>query len=542
MKNQHESTISLGGNSYPTTTADIMSMSKLDFEQADPRKLGDGSVVWTVTIEGQSSAKPDKMSTVLVKVTILDVNDNSPVFNPSKAVTSVPESMAVDSTVLTITVTDKDSSLNGRFNVNFQDQALEQTFCIRYTSDGQISIHNKKILDREERGFYSFVLEAEDEGSPPRTSKATVNITLLDVNDNTPEFTQSNINLVINENTPIGRIFYSLSAIDLDEGTNGAVQFHIVAGTTDDLFEVTTDGKLRVSKEINYEALNRSTYNLIIEGRDQGQPPCFSNTSVSITVINVNEHSPQFSHSDLVLRIPEGASTDYKVGRVRATDKDSMEQSRLTYYIKKPGFKPFRIDNTTGEIYTTSDTFDLEMGPQTYTLDVYVTDGGTPLSLEDNIQVNVTIMDRNEFPPTFNEPKYDVAVDLGTRVGSVITQIQATDADAGSFGIVQYSLSTPLSWLQIDADTGDVILSSKNVSLGVWNVTVKASDSGGMNDTAILSILVSLDETTDSTPTITKTASPTETEKTTTKAYAMSSSPITSQCSILTSFFIRLTS
>jgi hypothetical protein len=524
VKNERQSTIFKGGFSYPTTTADIVSMSKLDFEKADPRKLGDGSVVWTVTVEGQSSAKTDKKSIVIVNVTILDVNDNSPVFTPSKPVRSVPENMAVGSTVLIMSVTDKDSSLNGRFTVNFQDKALEQIFYIQYIMDGQIAIYNKKILDREERNSYRFVLEAKDEGSPPRTGKATVNITVLDVNDNRPEFTQSDINLEITENTPVGQTVYSLSATDLDEGTNGKIQFRIVEGMTDNLFEVTTDGKLRVSKEINYEALNTSTYTLIVEGRDQGHPPCFSNTSVSVTITDVNEHKPQFSHGDLVLRIPEDTQAHYRVGQVHATDKDSRDQGQLTYYIKTPGFIPFWINNKTGEIYTIQDTFDLEMGPQTYTLDVYVSDGGTPSSLENNIRVNVTIMDKNEFPPIFIQPKYHTTVDLGSPIGYVITQVKAIDADAGSFGIVQYTLTTPLSWIRIDANTGKVILSSRSVSLGVWNVTVKASDSGGMNDNATISIAVSLDETTDNTSTIAKTASPTQTVKT---PIITSSHPIT---------------
>lgn len=530
VRNQQESRISLGGSSYPTTTADIVSLSKLDYEQADPMKLqlSGGSVVWTVTVEGQSLAKTDQTSTTLVKVTILDLNDNSPVFVPSKAAMSVPENMAVGSTVIAISVADQDSSANGQFDVKFKDNVAEQTFSIFYISDG-IAVKNKKLLDREQKSFYSFVLVAVDRGSPSLTGEASVNITVLDVNDNTPKFTQSSLSLVTQENTPVGTTLSSLSATDPDLGVNGAVQFSVIGGTTNGLVELTADGIIRVAKPIDYESLSQYMYYLIIEARDNGNPARSSNISVSITVTNENEHNPQFNHSDMVWTIPEDAPTGYKVGQVHATDQDSVDQSRLVYFIKKPGSKPFHIDNQTGEIYTTQDTFDYEVGHRLYTLDVYVTDGGSPVSLEDNIQVNVTITDSNEFAPVFQQSWYRATVYLLTdRPGSIIGRVQATDGDAGSFGIIRYSLNSPLFFLQLTADSGEILWSNQTVNTGMWNVTIKATDIGGRKDTAVLTITV----TDAAPPTATVQTAPTTQKETTTgtttrKAPSTATTPMT---------------
>ncbi|XP_062513759.1 protocadherin-11 Y-linked-like isoform X2 [Corticium candelabrum] len=498
----------------PITTADIFTQTNLDYEQADPNKVSGGSVSWTLTIEGHSTSKPSQSATTLITVTILDLNDNSPTFSPTTATTAVPENMPIDSTVLTISVTDKDAAQNGQFSVNFRDQSMEQIFSIFYVSDG-ILIMNRKVLDREDVSLYSFVLEAVDMGDTPRTGSALVNITILDENDHTPRFTQSDIKLVANENSPVGMTLYSLTATDEDSGENRRVTYELVEGTTDGLFVVTSDGNIKVARHFNYENVTRFVYEFSVEARDNGMPPRSSNVTVVVSIANVNEHNPRFHHDDLVWWIPEDTPTGYRVGRVEATDMDTVDRNRLVYFINKPGLMPFRVDNKTGEIFTTRSDFDYELGPRVYTLNVYVTDGGLPTSRESNIQVNVTITDSNEFSPIFSQSQYVETIDLRVaHLSSVVARVRATDGDGGMYGVIHYSLSESSSFFQVNSASGDVILINSSLTVGVSeNISMIAFDLDGRNSSVTITFNVIISPTTWSsthTPsTLTQTVAPT---------------------------------
>ena len=87
-------------------------------------------------------------------------------------------------------------------------------------------------LDREDIPSYTFDIIAKDSGSPSKNSTVTVNVKVVDKNDNEPRFNQSSYSFDVSEaaqgNTVVGQVF----AEDKDEGLSGEVVYRITAGNT----------------------------------------------------------------------------------------------------------------------------------------------------------------------------------------------------------------------------------------------------------------------------------------------------------------------
>ena len=87
-----------------------------------------------------------------------------------------------------------------------------------------------KSLDREDIPFYTLVIQATDKGTPPLTETVTVNITLLDINDNSPQFTESSFSVIVSESLATGSRFLNITATDADIGDNALLTYSIMSG------------------------------------------------------------------------------------------------------------------------------------------------------------------------------------------------------------------------------------------------------------------------------------------------------------------------
>lgn len=86
-------------------------------------------------------------------------------------------------------------------------------------------------LDRENRSKYELTAEVRDQGSPPRTDHAVVDIQVLDANDNPPIFVEPVESIIeVLEEQPLGTEVVQVLAEDADENENGAITYEIVQG------------------------------------------------------------------------------------------------------------------------------------------------------------------------------------------------------------------------------------------------------------------------------------------------------------------------
>jgi len=204
--------------------------------------------------------------------------------------------------------------------------------------------------------LFSLIITATDGASTKQlSSSVSVMITLLDVNDNPPEFYQNLYRIRIAEDLPANTLIFWLQAHDPDFGTNGLIWYSLSDGATDSSHGRQTrfrvddrTGAIRLSSPLNARIQNR--YNITARARDVGK--LYSTCFIEIEVISVNKnlHAPFFVEQRIKFEISESAPISSQVGSVSATDEDLADPEReIRYFIVDGnGLGVFQIDPITG--------------------------------------------------------------------------------------------------------------------------------------------------------------------------------------------------
>ncbi|XP_072246400.1 cadherin-23-like [Leuresthes tenuis] len=210
----------------------------------------------------------------------------------------------------------------------------------------------------------------------------TVSITILDENDNSPEFDiTSDTSVSIPENTPKGKKVSVVLGRDRDAGSNGLVNFTLVAGNMEDVFKIKTVnnsyGEIYVNAPLDRESVDR--YLLKVRATDNGSPARHTDHSLTINILDINDNAPVIeSQRGYNVSVSENVGGGTSVLRVMASDRDIGPNAMLFYYITAGNQDlTFRMDRVTGEMVTRPAPPDRER-QQEYRLTVTVEDDGTP--------------------------------------------------------------------------------------------------------------------------------------------------------------------
>lgn len=168
----------------------------------------------------------------LVIITILDDNDNRPVFEELEYAASVSESVLIGYEVIRVKAVDADLGMNSNVTYHVEHKVFHV-----HNITGVIT--TKTALDRETVGSYSFKVTARD--TLGLESDVTVNILVDDINDNAPYFPRSDFyRSDITEAASVGSMLLKIVAYDEDLGKNAVVQYSL-AHNVGDLFEIDSD-------------------------------------------------------------------------------------------------------------------------------------------------------------------------------------------------------------------------------------------------------------------------------------------------------------
>ncbi|TFK00729.1 izumo sperm-egg fusion protein 3 [Platysternon megacephalum] len=416
-------------------TGSIDVVSQLDYEL---------SKEYTLRIRAQDGGRPP-LSNIsgLVTIQVLDVNDNTPIFVSTPFQSTVLENVPLGYSVLHIQAIDADSGDNARLQYALLEAGPRFPFAIS-NSTGWIVVASE--LDRETVDFYSFGVEARDHGSPPMASSASVSITVLDVNDNNPEFTAKEYSVRLNEDAAVGTSVLTVSAIDRD--ANSVITYQIANGNTRNRFSITSQsggGLITLALPLDYK-LERQ-YLLTITASDGTR---LDTAQVFVNVTDANTHRPVFQSSHYTVNINEDRPVGTTVVLISATDEDTGENARITYFMED-SIPQFRIDVDTGAV-TTQMELDYE-DQVSYTLAITARDNGIPQK-SDTTYLEILVNDVNDNAPQFLRDAYQGSVYEDVPAFTSVLQVSATDRDSGLNGRVFYTFQGG------DDGDGDFIIES----------------------------------------------------------------------------------
>ncbi|KAE8300372.1 Protocadherin-23 Cadherin-27 Cadherin-like protein CDHJ [Larimichthys crocea] len=405
-----------------------------------------------------------------------DVNDQSPVFSQSIYNATVAENRDPGEPVIRVSATDKDSEENAVVWYSLLPGPGYELFSINpYTG----LITTTSYLDREQQQHFTLRVQARDSSTRPLTGTATVLCSVLDDNDNPPEFMQSSFQVSLPENLPPG-VVHTAQASDPDHGENGTIHYSILGEDYRGCFTINSHtGVISTTQVLDRE--ERQNYTLIIQARDYGPTPLNSSTQLQLVLLDQNDNIPSFTRKSYHASISEGLPAGTEVLHVSAFDPDEGSNGDVTYSLTEDSSQgAFSVDSLTGVIRTTR-SLDRESRAQ-YTLRAVATDGCTQGPLSSVASVTIQVEDVNDNVPVCDQNPINAWVSMRTLPNQIITTVTATDGDQDQ-GRPALT-STCLFFIHLKGEHEGLQFTNKvynatikeNSRVGTWIAKVEASD------------------------------------------------------------------
>ena len=281
-----------------------------------------------------------------VYVTVSDVNDQTPLFPASGYRVEVSELEQLNSTIVVVEAIDNDEE-GPNSQLVYWSNDIPPYFTLSPHS-GVMTL--AEPVDYETRGYFNFQVWARDSGSRVLSSSAVVEVTVLDENDNTPQFTSTDRSGSVYENIPpfVGVLY--LTATDADSGSNAQLEYEITGDeSATESFLVDSSGVVKTSRLLDRE--ERESYNLTIEVRDMGTVPLSSTTEVHIEVKDIIDYPPRFDSISYEKEITVFTPISTPLLRVSASTKDDVAPTSILYSLSSAANRTlFRIDRSSGVI------------------------------------------------------------------------------------------------------------------------------------------------------------------------------------------------
>ncbi|KAM8732989.1 uncharacterized protein AB9X84_024892 [Acanthopagrus schlegelii] len=451
---------------------------------------------------------PSKSGSLNLTITVLDTNDNRPVFSKDIYTVVLDENSPMGTLVIQLNATDLDEGLNSEIEYMFgktQKKKVHETFELDSVTG---EIHLKGNVDFEDTEIYRLDLQASDKGLPPWTAESRVVIKIKDVNDNKPDIEVTSLSNVVPENSKPGTVISLISVTDRDSGLNGKVickisgdvPFDLTPSIEENMYSLVTKGRL--------DRETVSHYDITITATDCGEPPLSTVKTLSVQVSDVNDNKPIFSQNPFELYLVENNAPGASIFSVSAADKDLNENALITYHIVRGDGQHsditsfLNVNSDNGQISALK-SFDFEV-LKTFQFQVVATDSGTP-SLSSNVTVNVFILDQNDnapvilYPVSSNGSAEGVEeIPRNVNAGHLVTKVRAYDADIGYNGWLLFSLQevTDHSLFGLDRYTGQIrtLRSFTETDEAEHKLLILVKDNGNVSLSATATVIVKLVE------------------------------------------------
>ncbi|XP_072290397.1 protocadherin beta-16-like [Eucyclogobius newberryi] len=388
--------------------------------------------------------EPQRSGTMIIHITVLDANDNAPVFTQSIYEASIKENAVKGTLITQVSASDADKGSNGEVSYVIGNSMTSGSKLFIITEEGKILLNG--LIDYEKIKIYEIDIEGTDRGGLSDSSK--VIIELKDINDNNPIIRLISKSEIIVENSPSETVVAVMNVNDPDSEGNGKVHCVInknipfaISSSANNLYNIITDGELDRERD--------SQYNITVTCSDEGVLSLSSSVTLTLHVSDVNDNAPVFDRSSYEAYIVENNSPGLSIFTVKATDADWNQNARVSYILEDssvngvPVSSYVSVSADSGVIHAVR-SFDYEQ-IKDFQLCVKAQDGGSP-PLSSNVTVKILVQDQNDNAPQVLYPVQtggSLVAEMVPRsadVGYLVTKVVAVDVDSGQNAWLSYKL------------------------------------------------------------------------------------------------------
>ncbi|XP_077330324.1 protocadherin gamma-C5-like isoform X17 [Lithobates pipiens] len=447
--------------------------------------------------------EPARSGSCHITITVLDINDNPPMFEQSNYKINLKENIPLNTIILKLNATDLDEGANAEIEYSFDSHTSKSArkLFVLNSQNGEIYVNGS--VDYEETVFHELSIKAVDKGLPKLEGDCVVHIRIEDVNDNYPEISFASAINEIPENAPTGTIMGFINVQDKDSGKNGEIKLDLSPTMPFKIrnhknrYSLVTDGSL--------DRENISQYTVELTASDLGSPTLSSKTIVILKVSDVNDNAPTFTQSTYIAFIKENSDPGTLLCTVAALDTDEGVNSDLFYSIVESEIDGFSVSSfvyitsNNGDIYAQR-SFDYEH-IQTLQITIKVEDSGFP-KLFSTAPVFIFILDTNDNSPTLLYPEHseDLIVQeripKSTSAGYLVTKLTAVDLDSGHNAWLAFNLIDPASpsLFQVSKHTGEVrtVQGFQEIENTEQQLAITISDHGDPPLSTTVTVLISI--------------------------------------------------
>ena len=446
-------------------------------------------VVCTVNLDVAIHGPPDVFRIAKVRIRIDDVNDNAPVFAEEQVTRQIPENTETGTTFSVPAADDPDSPAYGVTRYWIRDESGVFALKVSNGSGSSLDIHLilMKTVDRETERSHRVVVMAGDGGAPSRTGSMTVDVAIIDVNDNHPSFEHVRYDVAITEDWLAGSVLTTVLANDLDSGPFGEIVYGFSGNTLHlygELFSIdAVNGTITMSRTLDYEI--ETEYYLVATAGERHGNSIPAETTVHLVIDDVNDNPPDITVNALAshghVQVPESAVVGSFVAYVSVVDADSDDNGVVS--CRLVGDDAFGLQMLfPGEFkLETKAALDRESTAE-YEIKITCRDLGTP-ALTSSAVIKITVLDENDNAPMFSKQTYTATMHENNAVGDLVGHVTATDADTGTNGMVSYRIhGTAQRYLNIDPITGALTakLSFDHEHVSTVRAVIEANDNSSV--------------------------------------------------------------
>ncbi|XP_064539649.1 protein dachsous [Drosophila montana] len=417
--------------------------------------------IYRLAVAATDGGNPPKQTLRMLRVEVLDLNDNRPTFTSSSLVFRVREDAVVGHVVGSISPNERSAELPP-VNGNSLDELGDQ-LCVTYTLnplskdliEGAFDIDRNtgnlvvaRQLDRELQSEFRLEIRALDTSASnnPQSSAITVKIEVADVNDNAPRWPKDPIELEVSESLPVGAILHNFTATDADSGTNGELQYRLLRYTpqlnesleqVSPLFALDSlTGSLSLQAPLDYESLQE--YLLIVQALDQSSnvtERLQTSVTVRLRILDANDNAPQFvvpstsAGGAATVYVSDATRIGEMVTHIVAVDRDAGENGRISYdIVSGNGEGRFRIKPQSGiiELAKTLPPASEQLDKTgRFMLTIRASDHGAPTAQQTTLSLQLLVQGSHSNPPRFLQAVYQATILENVPSGSFVLQVAA---------------------------------------------------------------------------------------------------------------------